>query len=256
MQPITMLRSRVLGMAFACAFIQAAFLPGARATEPAPLGDAPVDLESMELLDLSTPLPPVESDIYKPKMPRAAKPPAVDWNAKVGVDYRTPPIPAAEFRLEQLVAGAVPVQATGVAWANVSAPGLGWDKTIVDTRVDPLQDEGKLATTLSRSVPVGESFSLTLQNRATVTRTLGNSALGSEASQVWASSQAVRFNILPTETTVAVDASISSVDDKWLRTLSAEQKLFGGPFSLTGSVAETQSGTPAKSLTAGFKTTW
>jgi hypothetical protein len=155
-----------------------------------------------------------------------------------------------------LVAGAVPDQATGVAWANVSAPGLGWDKTVIDTRIDPAQDEGRLATTLSRSVPVGENFSLTLQNHAAVARTLANSTLGIESSRVWAAGQAVRFNIAPTDTVLAVDASISSIDDKWLRTLSAEQKLFGGPFSLTGAVTETQSGAASRSLSAGFKTTW
>ena len=51
-------------------------------------------------------------------------------------------------------------------------------------------------------------------------------------------------------------ADISSTDDKWLRTLSAEQKLFGGPFSVTGSVSETATGDLSKSLKAGFKQNW
>jgi hypothetical protein len=256
MQPITMLRSRMLGAAFACALAQAFPSPGARAAPPEPVDEAPIDLQGMETLDLSTPALPAEFGIRKPKTPRMPNLHDADWSAKVGVDYRAPPIPAAEFRIEQLVAGAVRDQSTGVAWANVSAPGLGWGKTVIATRVDPLLDEGSFATTLSRAVPVGESLSVTLQNRATVTRTLANGALGIESSQVWAGSQAVRFNILPIDTTVAVDATISSADDKWLRTISAERKLFGGPFSLTGTVSETQSGAPASSLTAGFKTTW
>jgi hypothetical protein len=72
----------------------------------------------------------------------------------------------------------------------------------------------------------------------------------------WATSQALRFNFLPTDTSVSVGADISSIDDKWLRTLSAEQKLFGGPFSVTGSVSETATGDLSKSLKAGFKRTW
>src|SRR5262249_4185955 len=72
----------------------------------------------------------------------------------------------------------------------------------------------------------------------------------------WASSQALRFNILPTDTSVSFGADISSTDDKWLRTLSAEQKLFGGPFSVTGSVSETATGDLSKSLKAGFKRSW
>jgi hypothetical protein len=38
--------------------------------------------------------------------------------------------------------------------------------------------------------------------------------------------------------------------------LSAEQKLFGGPLSVTGSVSETATGDTSKSLRAGFKRTW
>src|SRR5499427_11051395 len=72
----------------------------------------------------------------------------------------------------------------------------------------------------------------------------------------WATSQALRFNILPTDTSVSFGADISSTDDKWLRTLSAEQKLFGGPFSVTGSVSETPTGDLSKSLKAGFKQNW
>jgi len=49
---------------------------------------------------------------------------------------------------------------------------------------------------------------------------------------------------------------LSSTEEKWLRTLSAEQKLFGGPFSVTGTVSETASGEASKSLKAGFKRSW
>ncbi len=145
------------------------------------------------------------------------------------------------FQPEQLLAGAVPDQSTGVAWATITAPGfeapLGWDKTSIETRVDPSQEQGKLGTTLSRSVPLGDDVSLTLQNGVSMTRALPNAAGQAHS---WASSQALRFNILPTDTSVSLGADISSIDDKWLRTLSAEQKLFGGPFSVTGSVSETQ----------------
>ena len=102
-------------------------------------------------------------------------------------------------------------------------------------------------------MPVGDDVSLTLQNGVLLTRTLPN-ATGQVHS--WAISQALRFNILPTDTSVSVGADISSIDDKWLRTLSAEQKLFGGPFSVTGSVSETPTGDISKSLKAGFKRTW
>ena len=173
------------------------------------------------------------------------------------VDYSKPAIPAVTFQPEQLLAGAVPDQSNGVAWATITAPGLesplGWDKTSIETRVDPAQEQSKLGTTLSRSVPIDDTVSLTLQNGVSIIRPLPNAS-----GQVhgWASSQALRFNILPTDTSVSFGADISSSDDKWLRTLSAEQKLFGGPFRVTGSVSETGTGDVSKSLKAGFKHNW
>jgi hypothetical protein len=227
----------------------------ARAEEPDHTADeATVELPPGEPLDLSTPDP----DGSKFKATSSFKPSVPAWQSKAGIDYQKPAIPAVQFQPEQLLAGAVPDQSTGVAWANVNAPGLdmplGWDKTVIETRLDPSQEQGKLGTTLSRSVPVGENFAVTLQNGVSVTRTLPSPL--QQPSQIWASSQALQLNLLPTDTSVSLGTSISTTDDKWLRSLSAEQKLFGGPFSVTGSVSETPTGELSKSLKAGFKRTW
>jgi len=225
-----------------------------QAPEP-PKDEAPLELPADEPLDLSTPEP--DAGALKVTTPFAGKAAAPDWNGKAGIDYSKPSIPAVTFQPEQLLAGAVPDQSSGVAWATITAPGfeapLGWDKTSIETRVDPSHEQGKLGTTLSRSVPVGDDVALTLQNGVSMTRALPN-ATGQAHS--WASSQALRLNILPTDTSVSFGADISSIDDKWLRTLSAEQKLFGGPFSVTGSVSETASGDLSKSFRAGFKQSW
>jgi len=90
--------------------------------------------------------------------------------------------------------------------------------------------------------------------RYSVTRAHPDAA--ASAAQSWATNQALRFNVLPTDTSFSLGAATSSTDDKWLRTLSAEQKLFGGPLSVTGSVSETASGDTSKSLRAGFRQTW
>ena len=228
----------------------------ARAQSPEHSTDeAPLELPADAPLDLSTPEP--DSGKLKGMTPFADRASALDWNGKAGIDYSKPSIPAVTFQPDQLLAGAVPDQSSGVAWATITAPGfeapLGWDKTSIETRVDPSQEQGKVGTTLSRSVPVGDDVSLTLQNGVSMTRSLPN-ATGPVHS--WATSQALRFNFLPTDTSVSFGADISSIDDKWLRTLSAEQKLFGGPFSVTGSVSETATGDLSKSLKAGFKRTW
>jgi hypothetical protein len=219
--------------------------------------DAPSEpaLESPtgEPLDLSTP----EPEDIKGAEPFVEAPVASPWDSKVGIDYRKPSIPATNFQPEQLTAGAIPDQSTGVAWATITSPGLasalGWDQTAIETRVDPAQEQSQFGTRLSRSVPVGEDVSVTLENGVSVTRSVPNAGAQSHG---WARSQALRFNVLPTDTTLSIGADISSTDDKWLRTFSAEQKLFGSPFSVTGSVSETPTGDMSKSLKAGFKRTW
>ena len=254
MHPTRMLQLCALPMALGLLLAPAR----AQAPEPSPepsKEEAPPELPADAPLDLSTPEP--DPGTLKLTTPLADKPSAPEWISKAGIDYSKPAIPAVTFQPDQLLAGAVPDQSTGVGWATITAPGfeapLGWDKAAIDTRVDPSQEQGKLGTTLSRSVPVGDDVSLTLQNGVSMTRSLPN-ATGQVHS--WATSQALRFNFLPTDTSVSFGADISSIDDKWLRSLSAEQKLFGGPFSVTGSVSETASGDLSKSLKAGFKRNW
>src|SRR3984893_10394892 len=142
---------------------------------PAP-PDTPFGLPANEPLDLSTPLP--DESKHKTVNPFASMPPASDWSSKAGIDYRKPSFPAADFQPGALTAGSVPDQSNGVAWATVTAPGfqfpLGWDPTSIETRVDPLQQQSKVGATLSRSVPVGENVTATLQNGLAVTSPLPN----------------------------------------------------------------------------------
>jgi len=48
---------------------------------------------------------------------------------------------------------------------------------------------------------------------------------------------------------------LSTTDDKWLRKVGAEQKLFDG-VTISGSIGETAQGASNKSITAGFKRSW
>jgi hypothetical protein len=253
--------------AFASALV-AVLLASAAAAEPL---DAPPDQQPLqqpnedvaepfgdEPLDLTTPLPPLQGGRASATNPVAERRASTGWDARLGVDHRRPSFPAADLQPDQLLPGSVQEQSTGVAWATVTAPGLesplGWDKTSIETRLDPTEEQGKIGTTLSRSVPVGSDVSVTLQNGYSVTRTLPSPA--TSAAQSWAASQTLRFNVLPTDTTLSLGAAISSGEDKWLRSLSAEQKLLGGPLSVTGSVSESGTGDTAKSLKAGFKRAW
>jgi len=63
-------------------------------------------------------------------------------------------------------------QSSGAAWAAMTAPGVGsiWDRTAIEARVDPSQEQSRLGTSLSKSVTLDERTSLTLQNGSSVTQ--------------------------------------------------------------------------------------
>jgi hypothetical protein len=220
-----------------------------------------------EPVDLTTPLPPgwqrgssggLEPSRFVPKATSG-------WNGKVGVDNRAV-LPDAALRPERFVPS-IQEQSTGVAWANVNAPGLmTLDQASFETRLDP-QQQGRFGMNLSRSVPLSGALALTWRQGYSVTHSLSPSGVPSavpfapghapsQGGTALDSNQAVGFTFLPANTTFSLGAAISSDNERWLRSLSAEQKLFGGPISIIGTVQETSSGVSNKSLKAGIKTTW
>jgi hypothetical protein len=204
-----------------------------------------------------------------------------DWQTKVGVDLGLAPTPSVQpAQVENLQVGStIQDGSSGAAWANVTAPGpvpLAWDKTSVDARVDPLHEQSRLGTTLSRTVPIDKNMSMTLQNGYVVTQSLTNTPTVQQpfdpfaipaprpssgagnvmpAPQIWSNEDAVRLNLSSTGTTLSVGAKVQSTDEHW-RSLSAEQKLFDGPISVTGALTETPAGDLNKSIMARFKQAW
>jgi hypothetical protein len=67
--------------------------------------------------------------------------------------------------------------------------------------------------------------------------------------------QSAKLSITDTGTSFIAGQTLSSTDDKWLRKIGAEQKLFGD-VSISGSIGETAQGASNKSLTAGFRHSW
>ena len=67
--------------------------------------------------------------------------------------------------------------------------------------------------------------------------------------------QSAKLSVFDTGTSVIVGQTLSSSDDKWLRKVGAEQKLFDG-VSVSGGIGETAQGATSKSITAGFKRSW
>ena len=158
-------------------------LAGAAHGEPAESLDDELGQTGDEPLDLSTPLPEIK---HAPKLKAAMPGLITPWNAKVGVNYRKAPVPNAEFLPSPLPDSTLPDQSTGVGWANLttSRVPLGWDKATIETQVDPLDEQSKLGTTLSRSMPLGDELSLTLQNGLAVSRTFANSSVSSSGDRL------------------------------------------------------------------------
>jgi len=179
-------------------------------------------------------------------------------DTRVGADMTVvrQPQTFAELLAERASNGGSEPQSGGSAWAAVTAPGVGsiWDKTAVEARIDPAQDQGKLGTSLSKSLHLGDQYSLTLQNGYNMTQ--GFAPMPGAASRTtYATEQSARLGIAETGTSFSAGQTLSTADDKWLRKIGAEQKIVGG-FNISGSIAETPLGIANKSISAGFKQSW
>jgi hypothetical protein len=175
------------------------------------------------------------------------------WDAKIGADFGLGAQPSISSQPLPLAKE----QNSGAAWANVTVPGVA----SVDARVEPGYDQNKFGTTLSRSLPLGSAYSLTLQNSYAVKETLGApsgpavAANPAAPAQVWSTDRLVKFNILSTGTSLGAGTSSSSLDNVTRNKLSAEQKLLG-PLNVTTSVTDVGGANSNKSVTAGFKLQW
>ena len=185
------------------------------------------------------------------------------WDARVGADMTVTreegTLTSSELLSEKLANGGNLPRSSGSAWAATTAPGVGsiWDKTAVEARLDPSQEQSKLGTSLSKSLPLNEQYSLTLQNGYNLIQQgiIPVPGIIGRPARNYETEQSAKLSIADTGTSFIAGQTLSSVDDKWLRKIGAEQKLFDG-VSISGSIGETPFGTTNKSLTAGFKRSW
>jgi hypothetical protein len=183
-------------------------------------------------------------------------------DTRIGADMtvaRQGTLTASEGLSEKLANGGSVPQSSGTAWAAITAPGVGsiWDKTAVEARVDPGQDQSKLGTSLSKSVPLNEQYSVTLQNDYNLIQQgiVPVPGIVSRPVRSYETDQSARLSITDSGTSFMAGQTLSTNDDRWLRKVGAEQKLFDG-VTISGSVGETAQGTANKSFSAGFKRSW
>ncbi|HVY01038.1 MAG TPA: hypothetical protein VHA55_14730 [Pseudorhodoplanes sp.] len=187
---------------------------------------------------------------------RKRLPTAVD--AKVGVDLGVAPKEPNYLIPDRLVNGTAPAN-SGAAWANVTVSNAS-----IDARLDPSQDQARIGTTLKKSVPVNDALSVSVESGYAVIDSFAGSGsaapwgmqpAGGNPSRIYSADGVARLTFEPTGTTLSTGTRLTSTDEKWRRSLGAEQKLFGG-LNITGSVSETDTGAIDRSLTAGFKKSW
>jgi hypothetical protein len=183
------------------------------------------------------------------------------WDARVGADMTVTrePTTMSELLAEKSANGGNLPQSGGSAWAAVTAPGAGpvWDKTAIEARVNPNTDQSKLGTSISKQLPLNDETSLTLSNGYNMTQQgmVPVPGMVSREERTYDTDQSAKVELTETGTSFTAGQTLSTSDDKWLRKLGAEQKLFGG-ITISGSIGETAQGTTSKSVTAGYKKSW
>jgi hypothetical protein len=184
------------------------------------------------------------------------------WDTRIGADMtvaRQGAATTSEQLSEKLANGGSLPQSSGTAWAAITAPGVAsiWDKTSVEARVDPTSEQSRIGASLSKSVSISEQYSLTLKNDYNLIQQglVPVPGIISHPSRSAETDQSARLSIADTGTSLTAGQTTSASDDKWLRKVGAEQKLFDG-VTISGSIGETPSGTTSKSLSAGFKRSW
>jgi hypothetical protein len=198
------------------------------------------------------------------------KPLPAEYGATVGADLNLASTPSTGYRPNPAAPAIADNPGSGAAWASVGVT----QYTSVDARLDATNTQSKIGGTLKQSIPLGQKFSVTLQNTYSVTDTF-NPATASPSSlsnlplmtapaaaapttapmQIWGDEKNVKFNILPTGTTLGAGLTTASNDPITHNMLSADQKLYG-PLHVTTAVTDVGQTTVSKSISAGLKFNW
>jgi hypothetical protein len=191
------------------------------------------------------------------------KPFAGDWDAKVGADVTLAPDQPGGYWADKPLPGIGGNQDSGAAWASVGMNNVA----SVDARVDPSSDQGRLGTTLKRSIPLGSKYSVTVQDTYAVTQSMGTSTTpapiplmtspsgAATPPQVWSNQRSIKFDVALTGTTFGAGIATASNDPVTHNTFTADQKIYG-PLHVTTAVTDLGETTSSKSLSAGLKLHW
>lgn len=179
-----------------------------------------------------------------------------ELDAKFGLDANLSPEPPTALA-DSVLANPAITRSTGAIWGSMNGPAVApiiFDKTSLDARIDPSQEKGQVAATLSRTVPLSGDVSITLQDKYSLTQSL-QSAGDQSAATVWQSDRSLRLKLENTDTTLSAGIVTSSADNQVRNRISAEQRIIGA-LNVTTTITDPGSAASNKSIAAGFKHTW
>jgi hypothetical protein len=185
------------------------------------------------------------------------------WDMKAGVDLdvatQASPLRTPDTLPEKLAADSRVENSQAAAWLTAKAPGVPYlsDHVALEARMNPSRD-ARLGTRFSKSLPLfDEQASLTLRHGYYVIQHDAIPGVPSTSGHGRSveMERGAEFSITDTGTSVLAGQSRGASGDRWLNSIGAQQKLFGG-LSITGSVSETEHGSSNKSFGAAFKKSW
>ena len=185
------------------------------------------------------------------------------WDTRIGADMtvaRQGTATTSELLSEKLANGGSLPQSSGTAWAAITAPGVAsiWDKTSVEARVDPGSGAEQARHLLEQVAAAQRAIFADPAER------LQSDPAGHRAGARHRQPSGAQLRDRPVgeaqhrrhrHQSASPARPCRPSDDKWLRKVGAEQKLFDG-VTISGSIGETPSGAANKSLSAGFKRSW
>lgn len=185
------------------------------------------------------------------------------WDMKAGVDLdvatQTSPLRTPDTVPEKLAADSRVERSQAAAWMTAKAPGVPYlsDHVALEARMNPSRD-ARLGTSFSKSLPLfDEQASLTLRHGYYVIQhdAIPGAPSTSGHGRSLEMERGAELSINDTGTSLLAGQSRGASTDRWLNSVGAQQKLFGG-LSITGTVSETEHGASNKSLGATFKKNW
>jgi hypothetical protein len=251
---------------YLCLAALIAFAVPATAQEPDDLPDIDWSRIHVDALSLLRELPPSAT---APRLPTPDE--AASWNrtenkngsANVALKRSWAPGIATQVGVDSVASqqgwtppGSPQPPSSGAGWASAAIPGIGpIDQATLDARLDPESEQRKFGARVSKSIPLNEQFSVTVQNGYGISQPLVTGPGAASPSHVIDTDQLAKLNLLPLGTSLFAGSKTSSIDDRRLNSVGAEQNLLGG-ISLSGAVSENAFGGHDRSLTARFKRSW